>query len=116
MNHNTPSMQLDDSTARRLGSLGGLPWLPGRSEDPWFSITVFRRVWLCRCYLLRIVEDWSECLTVNLILRSHSINEKNDYVTGRKRPGTDAEIRPNLIRQRVVFALANNIEVDRTLH
>jgi hypothetical protein len=31
-----------------LGPSGSHPWLLGGSEDPWFSVPVFRRVWLCR--------------------------------------------------------------------
>ncbi len=30
---------------------GSLPWLLGGSEDPWLSVPVFRRVWLCRYWL-----------------------------------------------------------------
>jgi hypothetical protein len=30
-----------------LGPSGSHPWLLEGSEDPWFSVPVFRRVWLC---------------------------------------------------------------------
>ena len=56
------------SRAAILGPSGGRPWLLGGSEDPWLSVPVFRRVWLCRCYRLIIVEDCADWLTVNLIL------------------------------------------------
>jgi hypothetical protein len=31
-----------------LGPSGSRPWLLGGSEDPWFSVPVFRRVWFYR--------------------------------------------------------------------
>ncbi len=35
---------------RSWGPSGSLPWLLGGSEDPWLSVPVFWRVWLCWCY------------------------------------------------------------------
>ncbi len=35
---------------------GVVPWLLGGSEDPWLSVPVFRRVWLCRCYFSSVVQ------------------------------------------------------------
>ncbi len=40
----------------------------GGSEDQWRSVLAFRRVWLCRCYALSVVEDWLDRLTLNSIL------------------------------------------------
>ncbi len=54
---------LDYPSDRQLGDPGVLrgvvPWrLEGR-VDPWLSVPVFRRVWLCRCRLLSVMEDRS---------------------------------------------------------
>ncbi len=52
-----------------LGPSGSLPWLLVGSEDPWLSVPAFWRVWLCRCYLRSVVEDWSDCLVVSVLAK-----------------------------------------------
>ena len=54
-----------NSAARRSWVLRGVVrGFTGGDEDPWFSVSVFRQVWLCRCYALSVVEDWLDHLTI----------------------------------------------------
>ncbi len=46
-----PPQVIRMAARRSCGPSGSHPWLLGGSEDPWLSVPVFRRVWLCR-YLL----------------------------------------------------------------
>jgi hypothetical protein len=43
----TYSVDAVSAARRSWGPSGGLPWLLGGSEDPWLSVPVFQRVWLC---------------------------------------------------------------------
>ena len=78
-----------------LGPSGSLSWLLEGSEDPWLSVPVFRRVWLYRCYLLRVVEDWSVCPPVNII-RTYSSDQADDRRLVPTKSDTVSVVEPGL--------------------
>jgi len=74
-------------TVRVRDVSGSRPWLLGRREDLWLSVSAFRRVWLCRCYLLSIVDEWRICLIATAICHFLSYPQcPLRVISGRRRP------------------------------
>ena len=93
-----------------LSPSGGLPWHLGGSEDPWLSVPVFRRVWLCRCCAFFIRLAAGQNLIVNIIrlfqaarnVRFGSLAALRTYSSPTAASGGKAAVQERIFRIKIV--------------
>jgi hypothetical protein len=70
-------------------------------EDPWLSVPVFRRVWLCRSYSLSVVEDRWHCWALYIINAGMRYRRRPLY---SKAMGWTPHISPNRTPQTITVS------------